>query len=173
MPNFSPVRLPSAPKDPDYRKVIDAFQQWAGPHVHLGEAGKIAAGKVGELVLHELAVDHIIELNLTVREMSGSMLSYTAKAPAAALPSSAGFVEVIRVHMRVDPGSIIWITGLSAVKENPIGKLEWRVQLTPRARELAIVSFLENNGVDTGVDVFALSDAVEAEGDRLAALARS
>lgn len=173
MPKFTPVRLPSAPKDPDYRKVIDAFRQWAGTHVHLGEAGKFVAGKEGELVLHELAVDHIIALHMTVSEMYGSTLSYTAKPPIDAIPSSAGFVEVIRVHMRVDPGSAIWITGLSAVKEDLSGKPEWQFQLTPRARELAIASFLESNGVDPGVDVWALVNAAEAEGDRLAALARS
>jgi hypothetical protein len=171
MPNFTPVRLPSAPKDADYRKVIGAFRQWAGPHVYLGEAGKFVAGKEGELLLHELAVDHIIALHMTVREMYGSTLSYTAKAPDGAIPSSAGFVEVIKVHMRVDPGSVIWITGLSAEKENPSGRLEWLFQLTPQARELAIASFLESNGVDPGVDVRALVNAVEAEGDRLAALA--
>lgn len=75
--------------------------------------------------------------------------------------------------MRVDPASIILITGLSAVKANPLGKPEWHVQLTPQARELAIASFLESNGVDPGVDVWALVNAIEAEGDRLATLAET
>jgi hypothetical protein len=51
-----------------------------------------------ELLLHKIAIDRIIELHLTVREMYGSALSYTAKPPVDAVPSSAGFIEVIRVH---------------------------------------------------------------------------
>jgi hypothetical protein len=171
MPNFTPMHLSNDANDPHYLRAIKAFRRWAGPHVHLGEAGVIGGGKEDELLLHKIAIDRIIELHLTVREMYGSALSYTAKPPVDAVPSSAGFVEVIRVHMRIDPGSVIWITGLSAVKEDLTRKPEWRFQLTPQARELAIASFLESNGVDTGVDVFARSNAIEAEGDRLAALA--
>lgn len=173
MTPFTPVRLPRDIDNPSYLQAIKAFRRWAGPHVYLGEAGVIATGKEGELVLYELTINHITSLNLNVGEMHGATLSYTAKAPADATASSAGFVEVIRVHMRVDPGSAIWITGLSAVKEDPPGKSEWRVQLTPQARKLAIAIFLASNGVDPGVDVFALANAVEAEENRLAALTRA
>jgi len=173
MPNFIPILTPSKPGDPDYQKAVVAFQKWARTDVHLGDAGVFAVGEDEELVLHKLTVDHIIALNLTISEMYGSTLTYSAKAPDDAIPSSAGFVEVISIHMRVDPGSVIWITGLSAVKEYPSAQTEWRVQLSPEARVLAIASFLENNGVDPGVDVCALSGAIEAEGDRLAALAET
>jgi hypothetical protein len=170
MPNFIPVRLPYSPSDPDYLKMIKAFRQWAGPNVYLGEIGVSAVDMKGELELRSLVMDKILNLNLAVTEMYGSTLSYTASAPTHAKPSPAGFVEVIRVHMRIDPESKIWITGLSAVKEGHWAKPKWSAQLPPRARELAIVSFLENHGVDPGVDVSALVEAIEAEGRRLAAL---
>lgn len=173
MPNFAPVRLPSDPGAPDYRAAIAAFRQWAGPHVYLGEAGKFVTGKEDELLLYELAVDHIIAMHLTVSEMYGSTLSYTAKPQVDAIPSSAGFVEVIKVHMRFDPEAVIWITGLSVVKEDPSGKPAWQFQLTREARKLAIASFLEAKGVDTGLDVAALASIVEDEGRRLTALAKA
>jgi hypothetical protein len=172
MPNFTHMHLPIGPKSPDYRKVINEFREWAGPHVYLGAAGKFVAGKDGELLLHQLAVDHIIALHMTVSEMYGSTLSYTAEPPEDAPPSSTGFVEVIQVHMRIDPGSVIWITGLSVVKENLTEKPAWQFQLTPQARKLAIASFLKDNGVDPGLDVEALVASIESEGDRLAALAK-
>ena len=141
--------------------------------VYLDEAGKFVTGKEDELLLYELAVDHILALHITVSEMYGSTLSYTAKPPFDAIPSSAGFVEVIKVHMRIDPEAVIWITGLSVVNEDHSWKPAWQFQLTREARKLAIASFLEANGVDTGLDVAALASIVENEGRRLAALARA
>lgn len=173
MPNFTPMHLPNNANDPHYLRAIKAFRRWAGPHVHLGEAGVIGSEKDGELLLHKITIDHVIALHLTVCEMYGATLTYTPEAPANAIPSSAGFVEVIRVHMRIDVGSVLWIDGFSTVKEDNSEMTKWRVQLTPQARDLAIASFLESNGVDPAVDVFAMSNAVEAEGKRLAALAGS
>lgn len=173
MPNFTPMHLPNNANDLHYHRAIKAFRRWAGPHVHLGEVGVIGAKKVGQLLLHKITIDHIIALHLTVGEMYGVTLSYTPEAPVDAIPSSAGFVEVIRVHMRIDVGSVLWVDGFSAVKEDHSETTKWRVQLTPQARELAIASFLESNGVDPVVDVFAMSNAVVAEGDRLAALGGS
>lgn len=173
MPNFVSVRLPSDPGAPDYRAAIEAFRQWAGPHVYLGAAGMFATGKEGDFLLYEIAVDKIIALYLTLSEMYGSTLSYTAEPSIEAIPSSAGLVEVIKVHMRIDPEAVIWVTGLSVVKEDSLGKPAWQFQLTREARKLAIASFLEANGVDPELDVAALSAIVEGEGRRLAALSNA
>jgi hypothetical protein len=167
MPNFTPIMLPKSPQDPDYRKAIKTFHEWAGSHVHLGKAGLFKAGDSGELILHELVVESICNLHVVPSEIYGSTLSYTAKASANI--STSEIEEVIRVDMRVDPDEIIWITGLSAVNENLSDKIECRFQLSSEAHKLAIGSFLENNGVDPGFDVSALADAIEIEGSRLAA----
>jgi hypothetical protein len=158
--------------------MIEAFRRWAGSHVHLGAVGVFAAGEEGELLLHERAVDRICALHLVPSEAYGTTLSYTAEAPTNAVVPDTGVVEVLQVHMRVDPGSVIWVTGMAIVERIGFSVMSltgnaWRIQLTPIARKLAIAMFLEDNGVDPGLDVSALSDAVEVEGKRLVPLGSS
>lgn len=171
MRNFTPIQLRSAPDDPDYHKAIKAFRRWAGPHVHVGEAGVFAAGKEGELILRELVVNRICALHLVPSELYGCAMSYTAETPASAVRSNAGIVEALKLHMRVDTGSAIWITGMAIVERESSEAAEWQFQLTPQARQLAVASFLNKNGVNPEVEINALAEAVEKEGRRLAILA--
>ena len=75
--------------------------------------------------------------------------------------------------MRVEPRAVIQIVGVSVVERARSEEPDWYFRLTAQARELSIATFLNNNGVDPGVDVLTLANAIEAQGDRQAALARA
>ena len=171
MHNFTSVRLPTDPDDPDYRAAIAAIRQWAGPHVHFGTADRFVTGEHEELLLHELVVASICALELVPSEAYGCTLDYTAETPSDAATSDTGGVEALQLHMRVEPGAVIRIVGASVVERSSSEEPGWCFRLTPQARELSIATFLDNHGVDPGVDVFTLANAIEAEGARLAALA--
>ena len=171
MHNFTSVRLPTDPGNPEYRAAIEAIRQWAGPHVHFGTAEKFLTGEHEELLLHELVVASIDALKLVPSEAYGCTIDYTAETPSDAATSDNGGVEALQLHMRVEPGAVIRIVGASVVERGSSEEPGWCFSLTPQARELSSATFFENNGVDPGVDVFTLANAIEAEGDRLAALA--
>ena len=171
MHNFTSVRLPTDPDDPDYRAAIAAIRRWAGPHVHFGTAEVFAVGKENVMMLHEQVGDRFIALHLTLSEAYGSTLSYTAETPSDTVRSDTGWVEALRLEMRIEPGEVIRIVGASVVETVCSQVAEWTVDLTRQARKLGTAAFLKTNGVDPGLDVIALADAIEAEGDRLAALA--
>lgn len=169
MPNFVSVRLPSDPGAPDYQAAIAAFRQWAGPTVCLGTADHFVTGKEGELLLHELLLKRIEALHLTPSEMYGCTLFYIAETPSDAVRSDTGWVEALRMDMRIDPGEIIWVTGMSVVERVRSEVAEWKFQLTPQVRELAIASFFVENGVDPGLDYDELANFAESEAARMAA----
>ncbi|PZX36234.1 hypothetical protein LY56_03520 [Roseinatronobacter thiooxidans] len=173
MHNFTPVRLPTEPGYLEYRAAIAAIRRWAGPHVHFGPADQFVTGEHDELLLHELVVASICALELVPSEAYGCTLDYTAETPSNAATSDTGGVEALQLHIRVEPEAVIRIVGASVVERGSSEKPCWRFHLTAQARELSIAAFLEENGVDPGVDVLALANAVEAEGARLAARARA
>jgi hypothetical protein len=173
MTNFTPVRLPSDADDPLYLQAIKEVRLWAGPHVHFGTADRFLTGKHDAFLLHELVVAGICAHELVPSEAYGCTLVYTAENPADAAVPDTGNVEALQLHMRIEPGAVIKIVGVSVVERDSSEGPGWCFQLTPRARKLSIATFFENNGVDPGVDVFTLANDIEAEGDRQAALARA
>ena len=173
MHNFTCVKLPTDPDDPDYRAAIAEIRRWAGPHVHFGAADQLVTGEHEELLLHELVVASICALKLVPSEAYGSTLVYTAENPSDAVTSDTGGVEALQLHMRVEPGAVIQIEDVSVVERASSKEPSWCFQLTPQARKLSVATFLDNNGVDPGVDVLTLANAIEAEGARQAALAHA
>lgn len=173
MTTFTPVRLPTDPGNPEYRAAIEAIRLWAGPHVHFGAADQFVTGEHEELLLHELVVASICALKLVPSEAYGSTLTYTAETPSDAATSDTGAVEALQLHMRVKPGAVIQIVGVSVVERGSSEEPDWCFRLTAQAHELSIATFLDDNGVDPGVDVLTLANAIETEGARQAALARA
>lgn len=173
MHNFTSVRLPTDPDDPDYRAAIAAIRRWAGPHVHFGTADQFVAGEHEELLLHELVVTSICALELVPSEAYGCTLDYTAENPSDAVTSDTAGVEALQLHMRIKPCGVIWIEGASVVERGSSTEPGWCFRLTPQARELSIATFLKKNGVDPGVDVWTLANAIEDEGARQAARAHT
>jgi hypothetical protein len=173
MTTFNPVWLPTDPDDPDYRAAIAEIRRWAGPHVHFGTADQLVTGEHEELLLHELVVASICALKLVPSEAYGSTLTYTAETPYDAATSDTGAVEALQLHMRVEPGAVIQIVGVSVVERGSSEGPDWCFRLTAPAHELSIATFLDDNGVDPGVDVLTLANAIEDEGARQAALARA
>jgi hypothetical protein len=173
MTTFTPVRLPTAPDNPDYRATIAAIRQWAGPRVHFGAADQLVTGEHEELLLHELVVARICALKLVPSEAYGSTLTYTAETPSDAATPDTGAVEALQLHMRVEPGAVIQIVGVSVVERGISEEPDWCFRLTSKAHDLSIATFLDDNGVDPGVDVLTLANAIETEGARQAVLAHA
>jgi len=173
MPDFSPIQLPRVTDDQSYRNAIEAFKAWAGPHVQLGLAGVFALGEEGELVIYEHLVGQVSNLCLCMNEMYDCTLSYTAEASSGAVHSDTGRVEGLRLHMRIEPDSVVWITRMEIVELPFVSQNPWHFQLTSEQRKFAVAWFLQGNGVDSGIDVSAMSDAMEAEAARRAKLART
>lgn len=168
MPDFTAVLLPRAPDAPEYRATIRAFRQWAGPHVHLGEAGVFLPNKDGYLLLFDLFLDRLEALGVTLGEMYGSTLSYTAGSEASLTERA----QTLQMHMRIDPSEDVWITGMSVVEQERGNPARWCWQLTHQAYDLTVATSLDQNGVKHDTDTNALAESVAAEGARLAALAR-
>lgn len=155
MPNFTPVQLPDTPDDPEYWAAMHAFRAWAGPHAYLGAAGVSVPASNGFLHLTKSLVDRIGELGLELYATHGSTLSYTATIPAGGARLPVG-TETLRMHMRVDPGESVWITGMEVINFRS-SSLEWRFRLTPGACNLAVAALFDQNGVEHDIDAETLA----------------
>jgi hypothetical protein len=164
MPNFTSVKLQRAPGDADYRKTIQAFRQWAGPHVHLGAAGVLTPSENNMCLLYDRLMDQLETIGVTLGEMHGSTLSYSATLPA-------DLSGALQVYMRVGIDEDVWITGMAIVEKKPKYELEWKFQLTERARKLSAATFFDRNGIEHDINIDLLSEEVEVA--RLAASART
>lgn len=170
MHNFTRVRLPGTVNNPDYFEAIEAVRKWAGPDVYLGDAGLLIPEQEDYLPLFQRLVDRALDLCLSVDELAGSKITYTAT-----VPEDLGYSGSLEVTMSADESGEVWVTSMSVIDAVPeitpdaereipahiqLRRSKWRFKLSPNARALAEGLMLEERGVEHKRDTDSLIERI-------------
>lgn len=170
MHNFTRVRLPGTVNNPDYVQAIEAVRKWAGPNVYLGDAGLLTPEQEDHLPLFQRLADRALDLCLSVDELAGSKITYTAT-----VPEDLGYSGSLEVTMLANEAGEVWVTSISVIGAVPeitpetereipahiqIRRSQWRFKLSPNARSLAAGLMLAERGVEHEIDTDSLIDQI-------------